>query len=157
MNECNKTKVFLLRFINSVKNALCHLWSDNCANCYFQSFVVSLLFPFADFFIFYRRQKKKWKKAWKKTFWKNCIELGMPLKIEKKKSKEIFLLSQSFVRSFLILILTFWKGQQKNWCFLVLHRMTIFLTMNIFSENYDAFTEMGRFNEIVFEMEVKTE
>jgi len=34
--------------------------------------------------------------------------------------------------------------------------MTIFLTMNIFSENYDAFTEMGRFNEIVFEMEVKS-
>ncbi len=89
----------------------------------------------------------------KKKLWEELHRIGHATQNwEKEIERNIFVVSivRSFVRSFLILILTFWKGQQKNWCFLVLHRMTIFLTMNIFSENYDAFTEMGRFNEIGF-------
>jgi hypothetical protein len=111
------------------------------------------------FIFFYRRQKKKKRqkknqKEWKKL-WEELHRIGHATQNwEKEIERKIFVVS--IVRSFLLfLILTFWKGQQKNWCFLVLHRMTIFLTMNIFSENYDAFTEMGRFNEMFLNWRLK--
>jgi hypothetical protein len=96
MNAVNKSVWFLLRFINSVKNALWLFWSDNCANCYFQSFVVSLLFPFADFFIFYRRQKKK------KTLGRTASNWACHSKLRKRNRKKYFCcLNRSFVRSFI--------------------------------------------------------
>ena len=129
----------------------CHIWLDNCPNRYFHiSFFRFFVFSFFCFFVFsffrffrFLSTSKEWRK--------NCIELGTPLKIEKKKSKEIFLFSSlSISQIFFFFFLTFRKGQQKNWCVLVLHTMIFFLTMNIFTENYDAFKQLDQFDKIQF-------
>jgi hypothetical protein len=125
----------------------------------FPKFRCFFIISFRRFFYLLSTSKKiKWKKKEWKKLWEELHRIGHATQNwEKEIERNIFVVSivRSFVRSFLILILTFWKGQQKNWCFLVLHRMTIFLTMNIFSENYDAFTEMGRFNEMFFNWRLK--